>query len=61
MRELTAYAASRSLSAAEAAQVQEWVDILQAEIQTLDKSTADGTPVLPDFSVSPRQGEKPVQ
>ena len=40
MRELAAYAASRPLSAAEAVQMQEWVDILQTEARELDKSTS---------------------
>jgi len=40
MRSLASYAASRNLSESEAAQVQEWVDILQAEINAIDKATA---------------------
>lgn len=40
IRELVIYAASRTLSEAETAQVQEWIDILQAEVNALDKATA---------------------
>ena len=39
MRELAAYAVSRSLTNEQAAQVQEWVDILQAEVNALDQQT----------------------
>jgi len=40
MKALAAYAASRSLSKTESAQVQEWVDILQSEVIVMDKETA---------------------
>lgn len=39
MRELARYAAGRSLSVTEAAQVQEWMDILQKEVIALDGET----------------------
>ena len=39
MRELAEYAASRSLSKQEVAQVQEWVDILHAEVTAIDRET----------------------
>jgi len=42
MRKLATYAASRTLSETESAQVQEWIDILQAEVTAMDKSTAWG-------------------
>ena len=37
MRELAIYAAGRSLSEKERAQVQEWIDILKAEVNVLDR------------------------
>ena len=40
MRALAVYAANRSLSETEVAQVQEWMDILQAEVVAMDKETA---------------------
>ena len=40
MRALAEYAASRSLSENEITQVQEWMDILQAEVVGLDRETA---------------------
>ena len=40
MRALAEYAASRSLSETEVAQVQEWMDILQAEVVAIDRETA---------------------
>ena len=40
MRALAEYAASRSLSETEVAQVQEWTDLLQAEVVTMDRETA---------------------
>ena len=49
MRELATYAVSRTLSKKEVAQVQEWVDILRAEVEAIDKSTTLGDPVLTDF------------
>lgn len=42
MRELAAYAAGQNLSESEAAQVQEWIGILQAEIDAIDKATVRG-------------------
>ncbi|KTE92005.1 hypothetical protein AT727_03460 [Desulfitobacterium hafniense] len=39
MRELARYAAGRSLSVTEAAQVQEWMDILQKEVIAIDRET----------------------
>lgn len=42
MREIAVYAASRNLTARESAKVQEWVNILQAEVNALDKATACG-------------------
>lgn len=39
MRELAVYAASRSLHAGEAAQIQEWILHLQQEVQQLDTAT----------------------
>lgn len=39
MRQLATYAASRNLTDEEVAQVQEWVNILQAEVNALDKAT----------------------
>ena len=43
MRQLATYAASRNLTDEEVAQVQEWVNILQAEVNALDKATATGS------------------
>ena len=40
MRELAVYAASRSLKEHEVDQVQEWMNLLQAEVYALDKATA---------------------
>ena len=40
MRELAVYAASRNLKEHEIAQVQEWMNLLQAEVYALDKATA---------------------
>ena len=40
MKALATYAASRSLTEQEVALVQEWVDILQAEVIAIDKATA---------------------
>lgn len=40
MRELAVYAASRNLKEHEIAQVQEWMNLLQAEVLALDKATA---------------------
>ena len=40
MRELAVYAASRNLKEHEVAQVQEWMNLLQAEVLALDKATA---------------------
>lgn len=40
MRTLAEYAASRSLGETEAAQVQEWVNILQAEVVAIDRESA---------------------
>ena len=40
MRTLAEYAASRSLSETEAAQVQEWVNILQAEVVAIERESA---------------------
>lgn len=40
MRELAVYAASRTLSEQDTKIIQEWIDILQAEVETLNKSTA---------------------
>ena len=51
MRELAVYAASRSLSEREVAQVQEWVNILQAEVIAIDKESACD-PSL-QFSITP--------
>ena len=42
MRELAVYAASRSLNEKESAEVQEWVDILKAEVKAMDEATAWG-------------------
>ncbi|MGI6093117.1 MAG: hypothetical protein ACOYD5_09070 [Negativicutes bacterium] len=39
MRELAIYAASRTLTNEEASQVQEWINILQAEVNEIDKAT----------------------
>ncbi len=41
MRELAVYAASRHLNEQEVAQVQEWMDILQAEVSAIDKVTRE--------------------
>lgn len=40
MRALAEYAARYSLSETEAAQVQEWMDILQTEVAAIDRETA---------------------
>ena len=40
MRTLAEYAASRSLSETEVAQVQEWVNILQAEVVAIGRESA---------------------
>ena len=40
MRELAVYAASRNLKDHEIAQVQEWMNLLKAEVDALDKATA---------------------
>ncbi len=40
MRVLAEYAASRSLSDAEVAQVQEWMDVLHAEVTAIDQESA---------------------
>ena len=40
MRALAEYAASHSLSETEVSQVQEWMDILQAEVVAMDRETA---------------------
>lgn len=40
MRALAEYATSRRLSETEVAQVQEWMDILQAEVVAIDRATA---------------------
>ena len=40
MRALAEYAASRSLSDAEVAQVQEWMDVLHAEVTAIDQESA---------------------
>ena len=40
MRTLAQYAASRILSETEAAQVQEWVNILQAEVVAIERESA---------------------
>ena len=40
MRALAEYAANRSLSEQEVSQVQEWMDILQAEVVAMDRETA---------------------
>lgn len=40
MRELAEYAARYSLSETEVAQVQEWINILQAEVVAMDRETA---------------------
>ena len=40
MRELAVYAASRSLRETEVAQVQEWMNVLQAEVIAIDKESA---------------------
>lgn len=39
MRELATYAASRDLGEKELAQVQDWVNILQAEVNAIDKAS----------------------
>lgn len=41
MRELAVYTASRVLSKEDATQVQEWMSVLKAEVEGLDKETAD--------------------
>lgn len=40
MRQLAVYAASRSLEEQETRQIQEWINILQAEVKELDMTTA---------------------
>ncbi len=40
MRELAVYAAGRTLAPKETAQVQEWMNILQAEVIAIDKESA---------------------
>lgn len=40
MRELAIYAAGQNLNESEAIQVQEWINILQSEINDIDKATA---------------------
>lgn len=61
MRSLASYAASRNLSESEAVQVQEWVDILQAEVQAIDQETSDGNPLLSASSTCLLQNEKSIQ
>lgn len=61
MRELATYAANRTLSEQEAAEVQEWVDMLQAEVNVIDKSTAIGNPVLTNFANWKMEAEKFIQ
>lgn len=61
MRELAIYAASRTLSEKEAAEVQEWVDILQTKVNAIDKSTAFVNPVLTDFATLKMDAEKFIQ
>lgn len=46
MRELAAYTASQNLSEQEAAQLQERIDILQAEVRAIDKETQSGKDCL---------------
>ena len=50
MRALVVYASTCTLGSTEAAKIQEWVDILKAEVQTLDHATADGQPLFTSFS-----------
>ena len=61
MRELAVYAASRTLGQKEVAQVQEWVDILKAEVNYLDQATASGGPVFSNHSLWPIEPKKPLQ
>lgn len=61
MRELVVYAASRTLGQKEVAQVQEWVDILQAEVNALDQATASGGPMFTNHSLWPIEQKKPLQ
>ena len=61
IRELAVYAASRTLSQKEVAQVQEWVDILKAEVDALDQETASGGPVFNNLSLWPIEPKKPLQ
>lgn len=50
MRELAVYAASRNLKEHEIAQVQEWINLLQAEVNALDKATATAGQMGKDVS-----------
>ena len=61
MRELVVYSASRTLGQKEVAQVQEWVNILQAEVNALDQATASGGPVFTNLSLWPIEPKKPLQ
>lgn len=61
MRELARYATSRILSQKESAQVQEWVDILQAEVNAMDKETVIGNPLLTNISIWPMEAKQPIQ
>ena len=45
MRELAVYAAGRTLAPRETAQVQEWMNILQAEVIAIDKESACDQPL----------------
>ena len=61
MRELAVYAASRTLGQKEVAQVQEWLDILKAEVNALDQATASGGPVYTNLLLWPNEPKKPLQ
>ena len=60
IRELAAYALIRILSPAEAAQIQEWVDVLKNEIQALDQATSEGQSLFTSFSDT-LPSDKPLQ
>ncbi len=61
MRELATYAASRTLTARESAKVQEWVDILQAEVKAIDQATALRSPVFNNLSICQMEAKKSIQ
>jgi len=61
MRELATYAASRTFSEKESVQLQEWIDILQAEVNAIDKSTAFGKAVLINFATWELETKKFIQ